>query len=567
MSWERIKRDYAGMAKPRAVEEVGDIYLIRPLGFLIVEVLRRTAITPTMVSVLAVLAGWLCAWFYYESTRQGMVPVLAVLGALAMLLHSALDSADGQLARLKHMTTPLGRIVDGFCDNLAFGAVYVAIVLGPWSRSGEFPLTVALLAVFAAISHSVQSSLVEFQRTLYLHIVHGRNDIVDSEPERLKGASAYGVGATILQWLHRNYYNQQRSILRSTAALELAIGRLRDEHPHMTPALASRYDTSHRPLLPFWALLASNSHKLGIVVAAFVPVGAGSFWAGLGMGWYFIYVLALNAVIFVMVPAQRRIDRRFCAEVEALADTDCLIIAAGRGSRLAAHGQPKPLVAVGGTPLLERVMCTAAAAGLHRFSIVTGFLAEEIERFVPTSARLSGFDVSFVRNPAWEQPNGISVRCAAPHLGGRFVLLMSDHLFDAAILTRLLAAPINDDEVILAVDSRVVNHPTVDLDDVTKVKVDGGLIRDIGKALTDYNAFDTGIFLCTSALFAALDESFRDGDNSLSGGIRKLAVRGKARAFDIGDDMWIDVDDDNAYARATCLFAPRLPREQTAAGA
>ena len=132
MSRERAAADYRRMAKPRAVEEVGDIYLIRPLGFLFVQLLRRTPATPTMVSVLAVLAGWWSAWLYFESNRLGMVPALAALGGLALLLHSALDSADGQLARLKSMQTPLGRVVDGFCDNLSFLAIYVAIVLGHW---------------------------------------------------------------------------------------------------------------------------------------------------------------------------------------------------------------------------------------------------------------------------------------------------------------------------------------------------------------------------------------------------------------------------------------------------
>lgn len=247
--------------------------------------------------------------------------------------------------------------------------------------------------------------------------------------------------------------------------------------------------------------------------------------------------------------------------------TDCLIIAAGNGSRIAAHGQLKPLVCVGGSPLLERVMCTASAAGLSRFCIVTGHRAEAIEQYVPAASSLAGLDVRFVRNPEWDRPNGLSVRCAEPALGGRFVLLMSDHLFGAGLLARLLATSMEADEVVLAVDLRVVDHPTVDLDDVTKVRVEGGRIRDIGKGLADYNAFDTGIFLCTPALFAALDESFRAGDHSLSGGIRVLAARGKARVFDIGDELWIDVDDDRALALATRLFSRPASEARPLAGA
>ena len=318
MEWERIKADYRRMAKPRAIEEVGDIYLIRPLGFALVQMLRHTAITPTMVSALAVLAGWLCAWFYYVSERHGSVPALATLGAFAMLLHSALDSADGQLARLKNMHTPLGRIVDGFCDNLAFLAVYVAIVLGRWARTGEYDLEIALLATVAAVSHSLQSSLVDYQRTLYLQHVHGHGGFVESHPERLKRSNAHGVAAPILLLAHRVHYAQQRLLLRSTVGLERVLAQWRERHPSSLPMLASRYEAGHRPLLRYWALLASNSHKIGIVAAAFVPSGTGSLWGGLGMGWYLVYVLLLNLVLVALIPIQRRADGRLCAQLEQL---------------------------------------------------------------------------------------------------------------------------------------------------------------------------------------------------------------------------------------------------------
>lgn len=319
MNWRRLKADYRTMAKPPAIEEVGDIYLIRPLGFLLVQAFRHTPLTPTAVSMLAVLAGWWSAWLFFASSRHGMVPSLAISGALVLLLHSALDSADGQLARLKNMHTPLGRIIDGFCDSLAFLAIYIAVVLGYQARTTEHHFAVVVLGGLAAVSHSIQSSLVEYQRTLYLHYVHGWGEIDNSRPARLKRVTAPGVAATILQRLYQAYSHQQRFFLSSTAALERMIVGWRGRHPSLVPTLATRYEASHRPLLPFWALLASNSHKLGIIVAALMPVGAGSFWAGLGSGWYFIYVLALNATLLVFIPVQRRVDRKLAAELETLA--------------------------------------------------------------------------------------------------------------------------------------------------------------------------------------------------------------------------------------------------------
>ncbi len=45
----------------------------------------------------------------------------------------------------------------------------------------------------------------------------------------------------------------------------------------------------------------------------------------------------------------------------------CLIIAAGKGSRLQQRGDSKPLVPILGIPLIERVIRTAMEAGAHEF--------------------------------------------------------------------------------------------------------------------------------------------------------------------------------------------------------
>jgi hypothetical protein len=113
------------------------------------------------------------------------------------------------------------------------------------------------------------------------------------------------------------YYRQQRRLLASTARLErLLIGR-HERDPRGFAALAPRYERSHRPLLPWWALLASNSHKLGVALAAFIPVRGGGFWEGLGVGWYLVYGVALNLVMVPLLVAQGRVDERFSAELAA----------------------------------------------------------------------------------------------------------------------------------------------------------------------------------------------------------------------------------------------------------
>jgi choline kinase len=234
-----------------------------------------------------------------------------------------------------------------------------------------------------------------------------------------------------------------------------------------------------------------------------------------------------------------------------------VVIAAGRGSRFQGTRESKPLSPVNGRALIEWVILAAHQAGIRDFVVVTGYAREKLEPYLEKLSREKKIPISFVFNNEWEKENGLSVYKARELAGEKFVLLMSDHIFDPEILVRLMGRPIGEDEVILAVDPNVVDHPTADLEDVTKVQVEDGRIAAIGKTIAAYNAFDTGIFLCTSALFRALEESQKKGDFSLSGGLRLMGERRKAKVMDIGRAFWIDVDDEMALARAEGLLARR----------
>jgi 1L-myo-inositol 1-phosphate cytidylyltransferase len=229
----------------------------------------------------------------------------------------------------------------------------------------------------------------------------------------------------------------------------------------------------------------------------------------------------------------------------------CLIIAAGQGTRLRSLAASKPLAEIGGAPLLAHVVQAAKAGGATAFLVVTGYGADAIEAFLPTLSHEAGVAIEAVRNPDWDRPNGLSVLAAAPKLEDEFLLLMSDHLFDPAIVAGLIAGRRSDAALTLAADYDPAN-PMLDIDDATKLLVDGeARIRRIGKALTDYNAIDTGIFHATPALLDALRRSLDEGGSgSLSEGVQSLAAEGRAFVHDIGRGWWIDVDDEAAFRKA-----------------
>src|SRR6185312_9456147 len=126
--------------------------------------------------------------------------------------------------------------------------------------------------------------------------------------------------------------------------------------------------------------------------------------------------------------AHRRVHRRRSAR----RGMNCLIIAAGHGSRLRDISPSKPLTPVAGVPLIEHVARAAAAGGATGFTVVTGHEAERVEAFLADlSARIAD----------WDRPNGHSVLAGAAAIHGDYLLAMSDHLFDPQIVRLLRAAP------------------------------------------------------------------------------------------------------------------------------
>jgi len=233
-----------------------------------------------------------------------------------------------------------------------------------------------------------------------------------------------------------------------------------------------------------------------------------------------------------------------------------LIVAAGQGTRLRQVAASKPLALVNGVALIERVIVTAHEAGISEFVVVTGYEGARLEKFLQRLSARVGIPIVTVRNFAWKRANGVSVVTAEPHLDGRFVLMMADHLLEPALISDLLGVKARGDDVVLAIDRRLDN-PLVDLADVTRVRTDAdGRILEIGKLIEDYDAFDTGVFLASRALIEAIrDDIAAGGSGGISGGMSRLAGQGRARTFDIGERFWLDVDDPTAHGQAERLRA------------
>lgn len=230
---------------------------------------------------------------------------------------------------------------------------------------------------------------------------------------------------------------------------------------------------------------------------------------------------------------------------------NCLILAAGLGTRLRGISDSKPLTPIGGVPLIEHVVRRAAAGGASNFVIVTGHEADRLEEFLHGLGLRAALPISFARADDWTLANGFSVLAGSERIEGDYLLLMSDHLFDPAIVRLLAGASGRKVDVILAVDHNPAGE-LVDLDDATKVEVSSDRrIVCIGKQIERYNAIDTGVFLARPGLAEAISADIAaGGSGSLSAGVQRLAQAGRAATVDIGNARWIDVDDPRMFGLA-----------------
>ena len=120
-----------------------------------------------------------------------------------------------------------------------------------------------------------------------------------------------------------------------------------------------------------------------------------------------------------------------------------IILAASRGAEMGevTAGIPKAMVAIGGTPLLHKLVAQFRASGIRRIVVIRGYAADKVH--AP--------DVEFVENNEFEGTGELlSLSKALDHLEGDVILSFGDILFRKHILNNLLA---EEHDIVIAVDA------------------------------------------------------------------------------------------------------------------
>jgi choline kinase len=154
-----------------------------------------------------------------------------------------------------------------------------------------------------------------------------------------------------------------------------------------------------------------------------------------------------------------------------------VILSAGQGKRLMplTADNPKCLVNIEGQSIIEWQIDELHNGGIEQVSVVVGYQADRVRQLL--NSRYHSQRVHALFNPtyAWAD-NLFSCWVARAEMDDEFILLNGDTLFEAAVLRRLLQAPVRP--------VTVVTHKKrhYDADDM-KVALDGQRLMRIGKDL------------------------------------------------------------------------------------
>jgi len=272
---------YAG--KGPVVEEWADRRFFRPAGWRIATTLAPTRVSPDAVTlaslVLGVLAGHL---FWYAN------PWINAVGVVLFIWSDVLDSADGQLARLRGTSTRMGRILDGLADSARFLSLYshlgARLYVSGWGWGG------VVLALAALFSHTYQAAAADFIRQAYLYFAVGKGSELDVGSEPPAGQGSFWE--RVAEWFYGDYVRRQAWLFpRTTALARFLAGR------DVPPSIARAWANRQRWVVAGCAWIAQNIRFL--LLALTVVPGSPAVYCWIVVG-------PLNAVLVFLILAHER---------------------------------------------------------------------------------------------------------------------------------------------------------------------------------------------------------------------------------------------------------------------
>jgi phosphatidylglycerophosphate synthase len=301
--------DYKASLKSMDTEETFDLIFYRPIGYMWAVLAKKLGVTPNAITIASIFLGIGAGLaFYFDNIWWNL------LGAVLLIWADSFDSADGQLARMTHQYSRIGRILDGVSGDIWFAAIYVAICLRENVTSEFFSANhwvIWVFAVVAGLCHATQAAMGDYYRQFHLFFVKGE------EGSELDTASDLWQKFHSLSWsknfwqkftlmFYTNYTVGQE---KRTPKMQQLRRKLRERFDNKIPqSFRDAFRASSKPLMKYTNILSFNTRCFALFAAILI----------FQMPWlYFAFELTvLNVLLLYMMWRHERICCKYSKELE-----------------------------------------------------------------------------------------------------------------------------------------------------------------------------------------------------------------------------------------------------------
>jgi archaetidylinositol phosphate synthase len=156
----------------------------------VADIFVRLGITPNQISLLALIAGFACAYLYFQGRF--------IWGSLALILSAAFDLIDGSVARKTNAHSNFGAVFDWIVDKYVDGLVLLGVGLSGIAIISRY-FTVPPYADFACVAFAIIGSLMNtfIKPVVYAEIGY-REKVEGKIDDPLEGIGFFGRPETFL---------------------------------------------------------------------------------------------------------------------------------------------------------------------------------------------------------------------------------------------------------------------------------------------------------------------------------------------------------------------------------
>lgn len=291
-------------------EEWFDLIFYRPIGYVVALICRRLHISPNTITITSIFFGIGAAIMLYYNN------IWINLAGMALLVMADVgDSADGQLARLTHQYSRLGRILDGMSGDIWFVAIYIAICMRENTTSEFFiprPWLIWVIAAITGLCHATQAAMADYYRQFHLLFVNGVNgsELEDSAQSLWDKYHTLSWSKNFFRKLVLAFYANYTSGQEKRTPYMQKLRRLLHATygQNISADFRNNFRKASRPLMKYTNILSFNTRAFILFLSAVC----------LRMPWlYFAFELTvLNALLIYMMWRHEIICQQFIHAIE-----------------------------------------------------------------------------------------------------------------------------------------------------------------------------------------------------------------------------------------------------------